>query len=180
MPAPVLLRAQGVREDPALAVLHGVPKEAKEGIAVEDRARQGWNAHEAMVGERRLMAQKYGYLANAEEFDRNRACLVCDDPQPNYSWTDLSGEGYCLRCGTPYQLKWGTLTDGEDYPRCNIRPEWIPPMRTFWKEKQKPNGQGTFLGFGSYPDQLAGREAFNSWCHENESLLPKEKESNDP
>lgn len=121
------------------------------------------------------MAQKYGYLANAEDFDRTRACLVCDDPEPNYSWTDYSGEGYCLRCGTPYQLKWGKLGGGESYPRCNIKEGWIPTLRNFFQQTGKPNGLGTFLGFGEYPDQAAGRKEFNEWTEANPSLLPNEQ-----
>lgn len=125
------------------------------------------------------MAQKYGGMANTEEFDRTRACLVCDDPRPRFSWTDYSGEGYCLSCGTPYQLKWGTLEDGQTYPRINIDAEWVPILRRFWDETHAPNGAGTFMGFDDYPDQLDGRRRFNAWCRAHEDELPK-KRSEEP
>ncbi len=119
------------------------------------------------------MAQKYGSLANAEEFDRERACLVCDEPRPVFSWTDFSGEGYCVRCGTPYQLKWGTLKDGEAYPRINIAAEWIPIFRRFWSETNSTNGAGTFIDGSTYQDQMRGRRVFNDWLRAHESELPK-------
>src|SRR3989304_1898754 len=106
------------------------------------------------------MPQKYGWKANEEVIRNNRPCLVCDDAEPTYSWTDYSGEGYCLRCGTPYQLKWGELKEGETYPRINIIKQWISLFRRFYKDTGKPNGTGTFLLFDCYPDQLEGRRAF--------------------
>jgi len=118
------------------------------------------------------MAQKYGGMANAEEFDRERACLVCDDPHPIYSWTDFSGEGYCVRCGTPYQLKWGTLAAGESYPRCNIQPQWLPLFRKYYTETGEGNGSGSFMGFSDYPDQGRDREAFNAWMKVHEADFP--------
>lgn len=108
------------------------------------------------------MAQKYGYMANAEKVEAS-PCLVCDDPTPAYSWTDYNGEGYCVKCGTPYQLKNGTLEEGQTYPRCNISEKWIPRMREFWQEKKVPNGTGTFLLPQDYPDQMRGRITFNEW-----------------
>lgn len=125
------------------------------------------------------MAQKYGSLVNAEAFDRERPCLVCDEPRPVFSWTDYSGEGYCTQCGTPYQLTWGTLKEGETYPRINIDAEWIPILRRYWAETHTTNGAGTFLGFSEYPDQGRGRQRFNAWCDAHRSELP-EKRSEEP
>jgi len=109
------------------------------------------------------MPQKYGYLANAVEVE-TKPCLVCDDPAPRFSWTDLNGEGYCLQCGTSYQLANGKLDEGESYPRCNVRPEWIPTLRRFWSETHGLNGCGTYMLPRDYPDQLAGRIALKEWC----------------
>lgn len=119
------------------------------------------------------MTQKYGSLANAEEFDREKPCLVCDDPHPTFSWTDYSGEGYCLKCGTPYQLKWGKLAEGETYPRFNLAEHAIPALRAFYAETGKPNGLGTFMIFDIYQDQLHGRQAFNAWCEDNYERFPE-------
>lgn len=109
------------------------------------------------------MTQKYGYRADMEAPTERPPCLVCDDPYPSFSWTDLYGEGYCLRCGTPYQLKGGELAEGETYPRCNIIPDAIPILREFWAEHQSTNGAGTFMMWQDYPDQLEGRKRFNAW-----------------
>lgn len=122
------------------------------------------------------MAQDYGHLANAEKFEQ-KPCLVCDDPAPTYSWTDYSGEGYCVKCGTPYQLKWGELKDGETYPRINVNDVWLPILRKFWSEKFTTNGCGTFMVGDQYGDQMAGRRVFNEWCKEHEAELPKKSEA---
>jgi hypothetical protein len=121
------------------------------------------------------MPQKYGALANAEPVAKV-GCVVCDEQSPSYSWTDYSGEGSCTRCGTPYQLKWGTLKDGETYPRINVDAEWIPILRRYWAETHELNGAGSYMGFGDYPEQLRGRRRFNAWCDEHKAELPKEPE----
>jgi len=119
------------------------------------------------------MPQKYGYMANRENLMKDvlPPCLVCDDQRLSYSWTDYSGEGYCMRCGTPYQLKWGELKDGETYPRLNVRLNVVPVLREFFEETGKPNGLGRFVGWDQYPDQLEGRQAFNSWTQKNHPEL---------
>jgi len=120
------------------------------------------------------MAQKYGDLAN-QEVKQAKACLVCDDPAPRYSWTDYSGEGYCLQCGTSYQLKWGE-PKGREYPYCNIKNEWLPIMRKYWAETHMSNGSGTFMFWGDYPDQEKGRVRFNEWCDAHNDELPKQED----
>ncbi len=120
------------------------------------------------------MSQKYGGMANQEDFDRSAPCVVCDDPAPRFSWTDYHGEGYCLKCGTPYQLKAGELKEGETYPRVNVVAVWLPVLRQFWADEHMPNGFGSFMGFAEYPDQLEGRRAFNAWADLHPELLPQE------
>jgi hypothetical protein len=122
---------------------------------------------------RTTMPQKWGHLANAETFER-RACLICDAPDPTYSWTDYSGEGYCTCCGTPYQLKWGELKEGESYPRLNVDARAIPMLRRYWTETGAGNGLGSFfLGFDTYPDQLEGRRGFNAWFDAHKEEYPE-------
>ena len=123
------------------------------------------------------MSQEYGLMANGAGHDRQRPCLVCDKAEPVFSWTDYSGEGYCLQCGTPYQLKWGELKDGETYPRCNIQAKWIPVLRRYWAETRHSNGAGTFLIGRDYPDQLEGRRLFNEWMEAHEAEYPELKEA---
>lgn len=120
------------------------------------------------------MSQKYGYLAN-QEINREQGvspCLVCDDKDPHYSWTDYSGEAYCTRCGTAYQLKWGDLKEGESYPRINIEAEWIPVLRDYYAETHQLNGSGTYLSF-CYPEQAKGNEQFNEWFDANKEKYPE-------
>ncbi len=102
------------------------------------------------------MAQKYGYQANGV-VDAVTPCLVCDDPSPSFSWTDLHGEGYCVKCGTPYQLK------GQETPQINIKEGSIPLLREYWAETGRGNGLGQFLVWQDYPDQLKNRQEFNQW-----------------
>lgn len=117
------------------------------------------------------MPQKYGALANAEPVAQT-GCLVCDDPRPSYSWSDYHGEGTCVRCGTPYQLKAGVLAEGETYPRINVDAPWIPIFRRFWEETHSLNGAGQFMGFRDYPEQYEGRVRFNEWCDAHKGDLP--------
>jgi len=130
------------------------------------------------------MAQKYGDRANETEgAAAATACLICDDPRPSYSWTDYSGEGYCTRCGTVYQLQWGELREGETYPRINIRAEAIPMFRRYWQETGAMNGTGTFMSLADYPEKHAGRKVFSTWwaAHKEEypelCKSPRKKES---
>ena len=120
--------------------------------------------------------QKYGHLANqAEGALKDVACLICDDPNPTYSWTDYTGEGYCVRCGTSYQLKWGKLTEDESYPRPNIRKEAVRALRDYYKKTGRLNGCGTYLTFRDYPEQLEGRRFLNEWFQMNREKYPELK-----
>ncbi len=95
-------------------------------------------------------------------------CLVCDS-QPIFAWTDQHGEGYCIRCGTPYQLINGILGEGETYPRVNIKLDAIPVLRRYWEETSRGNGLGTWL---AHPrSQGEDRVAFNEWCDEHPDEL---------
>lgn len=116
------------------------------------------------------MPQKYGYMANEESFEQ-KPCLICHDKRPTYSWTDLSGEAYCMRCGTPYQLKWGVLQEGEVYPRINVLKSSIPLLQRYYQETGKSNGQGSFFVGSDYRDQLEAREEFFAWCEKNKDIL---------
>ena len=118
------------------------------------------------------MPQKYGSRANLAAFDRRKPCEICGDPEPRYSWTDYHGEGYCLECGTPYQLMAGELQEGETYPRININRSWIPVLCLYFCKTKKGNGLGTFMTGRDYIDQLHDREKFNAWLDEHKELVP--------
>ncbi len=120
--------------------------------------------------------QKYGLEANNQnEIKEVKECLICDDPHPHYAWTDYSGEGYCLRCGIPYQLKWGELKEGESYPRINVRVEAIPLFRRYYQETKKPAGMGTFIGYRDYPEVLEAQTEFNEWWDHHADEYPELK-----
>lgn len=120
------------------------------------------------------MTQKYGYRANESEGARRGVpCLICDDSKPTYSWTDSNGEGYCCKCGTPYQLMNGHLEEGESYPRINVKASWIPTLRKYWKATGMLNGGGRHCLSRDYPEQKVGREALNNWCAAHPEALPK-------
>ena len=109
------------------------------------------------------MPQKYGYMANNELFVKEFVCLICQIPNPSFSWTDYFGEAYCETCGTPYQLKGGKLHEDETYPRINIKKESIPILQQYWNETHRGNGLGTFMLERDYKDQFIDREAFAEW-----------------
>lgn len=118
--------------------------------------------------------QKYGLMANAEKSAiESPACLICDDPHPAYQWTDYSGEGVCLKCGTCYQLKWGELKEGETYPRINVRKEAIPMLRRYWQETKEQNGCGCILCDSEYPEIIRGRIAMNAWWKDHKHEYPE-------
>lgn len=112
------------------------------------------------------MSQKYGDMANSAGHSI-KPCLVCDNAEPRFSWTDLNGEGYCTTCGTPYQLVNGKLKEGESYPRINVFEKFIPLLRDYYQHTGSTNGQGTFLIEDDYPDQLEGKRSFNAWVDSN-------------
>jgi len=121
------------------------------------------------------MPQKYGGLANCEPAAQTeKLCLVCDQ-KPIYSWTDYSGEAYCVFCGMAYQLKWGSDEQQKEgnYPYLNVREDALPMFRRYWAETGKPSGMGTFLGFHEYPEVARARQAFNQWFKEHEQDYPQ-------
>lgn len=125
--------------------------------------------------------QEYGLRANSAEGARAiRPCLVCDDSCPRYAWTDLNGEGYCLRCGTPYQLMNGKLADGETYPRINVRADAVPMFRRYFVETGKPWGGGCFVIPRDYPECLRAREAFNAWFETHKDEYPELQREPEP
>jgi len=126
------------------------------------------------------MAQKYGLMANVEVSEQRRAgtlkpCVICDNPNPTFSWTDYSGEGYCLRCGVPYQLKWGSDEQQREgrYPYLNVKEKAIPMLRRYFAETGKPAGLGTFMGYGEYPEVAAARKTFNAWLDAHIEEFPE-------
>ena len=120
------------------------------------------------------MAQKYGYLANASEgASKPFTCLVCDKENPSYSWTDYSGEGYCTQCGTPYQLQWGKLNDGETYPRINVKKEAIPLFREFWQTTHLMNPCGSIIIWEDYPEKAKVIPEWNKFNDKVKSKYPE-------
>lgn len=85
-------------------------------------------------------------------------CIICDSPL-RCRWTDLNGEGVCLDCGAPYQLKNGSDEQRAEgnYPYCNLKTEWIPIMRHFWQRT------GCFVFLGSSFSENTGRVYFAEW-----------------
>lgn len=102
----------------------------------------------------------YDLMANAEEAARKgNTCAVCGDSPVTYQWSDYSGEAMCCKCGTPYQLKWGSdeqKAKGE-YPYLNLKKEWVPIVREYHEQ----TGRFTCLGMMMGP--CPGMDEFADW-----------------
>lgn len=100
-------------------------------------------------------------------------CLICDDEQMAFEWTDLHGEGTCYQCGTPYQIlrydEHRKRIEGAE-PSINIQDEYIPWLRKYWEETHRRMGLGQFLGTPKY---VADRMAFNAWLDERHPKVEK-------
>ena len=125
------------------------------------------------------MVQKYGHMAN-QAVNETFPCVVCEDQEPTFSWTDYHGEGYCVKCGTPYQLSGGN--EGDVLPKINIKKEFIPVLQRYFKETGLGNGCGSFMIVRDYPDQIEDKTKFDEWMSEHKGefshLFKKEEKSN--
>jgi hypothetical protein len=120
------------------------------------------------------MPQKYGYMANAHRKE-NFVCIICNTKNPSFNWSDKHGEGMCDICGTPYQLLQYDKDKNliKDFmPKCNIKNEWIPVLKQYWKETGEYTGLGQIMFVWQYPECQEGQEKFNAWLKEHKDLIP--------
>lgn len=112
----------------------------------------------------------YDLMANAEQSAHGNTCVVCAAYPVRYQWSDYSGEGMCTRCGTPYQLKWGGKTKEAEgkYPYLNLREDFLPIARDYWKETQ------SFVHYGQSFSQDQGIAALNAWIKQRHPELLKD------
>jgi len=111
----------------------------------------------------------YDLRAN-DEIPKQSICQICGE-ELHCRWTDYSGEGVCLTCGAPYQLKWGTEEQKQDnkYPYLNINPKYIPIIKEYWEQTKK------FVFLGTSLTENTGIADFNAWMEENHAdMIPKE------
>jgi transcription elongation factor Elf1 len=108
--------------------------------------------------------QEYGYLAN-KEVHNNFTCLVCNNINPGFNWSDLHGEAMCNVCGTPYQIVQYDNNDKriEAEPKINIKDDWIDILREYWNETHQYIGLGVIMVKRDYPECTKGRELFFNW-----------------
>lgn len=113
---------------------------------------------------------KFDYDLEANrELKGNETCIICRNPL-RCRWTDYSGEGVCLTCGTAYQLKWGSTEQKKEgkYPYCNIKESFIPILKQYWKEKR------TFVFTGTSLTETTGIDEFSKWMDENHPEMKEE------
>ena len=80
-----------------------------------------------------------------------------------FQWSDYSGEGMCTRCGTPYQLKWGSekqMSEAE-YPYLSLAEDWVPIVRAYYSET------GCFVYLGQALGHKPGMKEFIGWLKEH-------------
>lgn len=101
----------------------------------------------------------YDLMANREQSAQQQKCAVCDASPVTFRWSDYSGEAMCVRCGCPYQLKWGSEEQQAKgaYPYMQLRPEVVPVIRRYFAE----TGRFTTLGLMMGPSP--GLAELNDW-----------------
>ena len=116
----------------------------------------------------------YDLYANNEPSARKEGvvCAICDASPPSYQWSDYSGEAMCMKCGCPYQLKWGSAKQKAEnrYPYLKLAEEWIPIIRGYWQETHRWTCFGMMLG------PAPGAREFNAWVKAKHPELIDKKE----
>lgn len=123
-----------------------------------------------MILPKQGVRQDYDLMANAEPAAKVApACEVCGSSPVMYQWADYSGEAMCTRCGTPYQLKWGTpeqVAEGK-YPYLNLMPSWVPIVREYYEQT------GRFTCLGRVMGHARGLEEFYAWVDAHHPEMSK-------
>jgi hypothetical protein len=90
----------------------------------------------------------YDLKANEEKSAYEKRCAVCGEFPMVFQWSDYSGEAMCMKCGCPYQLKWGGEKREKEgnYPYLNFSSDFMPVAVEYWEEKQKFVCYGTMMG----------------------------------
>ena len=103
----------------------------------------------------------YDLMANTESSAQKQACVVCGDNPMRFQWSDYSGEGMCCKCGTPYQLKWGSdaQQQGAKYPYLNLKESFVPIVREYFQETGRWTCLGTMIG------NQPGLKEFYDWLY---------------
>ena len=114
----------------------------------------------------------YDLMANREESSRGVTCAVCDTPNTTFQWSDYYGEGMCIVCGCPYQLKGGTKEEEAEgkYPYMTMRDEFLPIAREYWLAKR------AWVHYGSSMSRNDGMPALIEWCKEHHPEALKKTE----
>lgn len=90
----------------------------------------------------------YDLMANNELSAADQTCIICGASPMSFQWSDYSGEAMCIRCGCPYQLKWGNEKQKKEgkYPYLKLRTEYVPFIREYWEKTGKFVCYGTMFG----------------------------------
>jgi len=101
----------------------------------------------------------YDLHANLEASSRMQKCVICGDYPMRFQWGDYSGEAMCMKCGCPYQLKWGSDEQVEkgEYPYLNMRKDFVPIAQQYWKEK------GRFVCYATMMGERPGMAELVEW-----------------
>jgi hypothetical protein len=115
----------------------------------------------------------YDLMANNEKSAQNQTCVVCGLSPMAFLWSDYHGEGMCIKCGCPYQLKGGTADQmkGGDYPYLNVITSGLPVLKEYWEEKK------TFTYFGMSMSNQKSYNNFIEWAKEKHPEILVEKDN---
>lgn len=113
---------------------------------------------------KRGLLHDYDLHANREPSAKGNRCVVCEVQPMSYQWSDYSGEAMCTRCGTPYQLKWGSAEKQEEgaYPYLNLAEKWVPVVKEYWESERRFTCLGIMM-LGPKP----GTREFGAWVERN-------------
>lgn len=113
----------------------------------------------------------YDLMANVEPAARGVKCACCDAEPMSFQWSDYHGEGMCVRCGCPYQLKAGSkeMEAEGSYPYLNLNEAYVEPVRAYYEETRR----FTYLGSGF---STPGLREFLEWVEVNRPHLMRDAE----
>ena len=101
-----------------------------------------------------------------QKFSFEIKCLICAKQNTKVVYESTNaGEAYCSQCGCPYQMTGGSREQRAEgrHPYCNLRNDFIPIARQFWRETR----QFVLYAAASEFQKKEGRAELAAWLKKN-------------